>query len=40
VKGLQNLLPDAATHLYDAGHFALETHADEIGAAILATMGQ
>lgn len=40
VKRLQNLLPDAATHLYDAGHFALETHADQIGAAILATMGQ
>jgi pimeloyl-ACP methyl ester carboxylesterase len=28
-------LPDAEIHLLDAGHFALETHAEEIGALIL-----
>jgi pimeloyl-ACP methyl ester carboxylesterase len=28
-------LPDAQLHLLDAGHFALETHAHEIAAAIL-----
>jgi pimeloyl-ACP methyl ester carboxylesterase len=28
-------LPDATVKFYDAGHFALETHADEIGAEIL-----
>ncbi|HEX4273505.1 MAG TPA: alpha/beta hydrolase [Rhizomicrobium sp.] len=28
-------LPDAQVHLLDAGHFALETHAAEIGALIL-----
>jgi pimeloyl-ACP methyl ester carboxylesterase len=28
-------LPDAEVHLLDAGHFALETHADEIAALIL-----
>lgn len=27
-------LPDAEVHLYDTGHFALETHADAIGARI------
>ena len=27
-------LPDAEIHLYDTGHFALESHAREIGAAI------
>ena len=26
--------PDAEVHLYDTGHFALETHYREIGAAI------
>jgi pimeloyl-ACP methyl ester carboxylesterase len=26
--------PNAEVHLYDTGHFALETHADEIGAEI------
>ncbi len=35
----QNLLPKAQTHLFDAGHFALETHAPEIGAAALAFLG-
>ncbi|MFP3385684.1 alpha/beta fold hydrolase [Tritonibacter sp. SIMBA_163] len=34
VTGLHALLPDAETRIYDAGHFALETHAPEIGAAI------
>ncbi|MET7257822.1 alpha/beta fold hydrolase [Dyadobacter fermentans] len=28
-------LPDAIVKLYDTGHFALETHVDEIGEAIL-----
>ena len=27
-------IPDAEVHLYDTGHFALETHAAEIGATI------
>jgi len=27
-------VPDAEVHLYDTGHFALETHCHEIGAAI------
>ena len=26
--------PSAEVHFYDTGHFALETHAKEIGAAI------
>lgn len=29
-------LPDADIRFFDTGHFALETHADEIGAAIVA----
>jgi pimeloyl-ACP methyl ester carboxylesterase len=37
VAGLQALLPGAETRIYDAGHFALETHATEIGTAILDT---
>jgi pimeloyl-ACP methyl ester carboxylesterase len=36
VAHFENLLPQAKTHLFDAGHFALETHAPEIGAAMLA----
>lgn len=40
VSGLQKLLPDAETRLLDAGHFALETHAPEIGAAIRDTFSQ
>lgn len=28
-------LPDASVHFYDTGHFALETHVDEIAAEIL-----
>ncbi|MQQ09300.1 alpha/beta fold hydrolase [Epibacterium sp. SM1979] len=35
VEAVQKLLPNAETHLYDAGHFALETHADEISTEIL-----
>ncbi|MEH6305510.1 alpha/beta hydrolase [Olivibacter sp. CPCC 100613] len=31
-------IPDALVKFYDTGHFALETHVDEIGAAILAFM--
>jgi len=27
--------PNAEVHFYNTGHFALETHAQEIGAAIL-----
>ncbi|WP_172327462.1 alpha/beta fold hydrolase [Mangrovicoccus sp. HB161399] len=34
VAGWQELLPAAETRLYDAGHFALETHATEIAADI------
>jgi pimeloyl-ACP methyl ester carboxylesterase len=30
-------LPDAEVHLLDAGHFALETHADDIAALIIAS---
>jgi pimeloyl-ACP methyl ester carboxylesterase len=33
-------LPDAEVHLLDAGHFALETHADEIATLILDFMGR
>lgn len=40
VTGLQKLLPNAETRLLDAGHFALETHAPEIGAAIRDTFTQ
>ena len=32
-------IPDAKVKLYDTGHFALETHCEEIGADILAFMG-
>ena len=28
-------IPDAEVHFFDTGHFALETHCDEIGAAIV-----
>ena len=28
-------IPDAEIHLYDTGHFALETHGPEIGAVML-----
>ena len=33
-------LPDAEVHLLDAGHFALETHAEEIARLILAFLGR
>ena len=32
--------PNAEVHLYDTGHFALETHADEIGAAMREFLGR
>jgi pimeloyl-ACP methyl ester carboxylesterase len=34
-KAYQRDLPDAEVHLIDTGHFALETHADEIGKLML-----
>ncbi len=34
VEALQALVPSAEVHLYDAGHFALETHASEIGETV------
>lgn len=34
VEILQRLAPKAETHIYDGGHFALESHGDEIAAAI------
>ncbi|MBV1867047.1 MAG: alpha/beta hydrolase [Marinosulfonomonas sp.] len=40
VDALTALLPDAEVHLYDAGHFALETHALEISDAILDFMAK
>jgi pimeloyl-ACP methyl ester carboxylesterase len=33
-------LPDAETHLLDTGHFALETHGDEIAGRILSFLGK
>lgn len=33
-------LPDAEVHLLDAGHFALETHAEEIAALVLGFLGR
>lgn len=33
-------LPDAIVKFYDTGHFALETHVNEIGAEILKFLGQ
>lgn len=33
VEALQNLLPAATSELYDAGHFALETHVEDIAKA-------
>jgi pimeloyl-ACP methyl ester carboxylesterase len=32
-------LPNAEVHLLDTGHFALETHATEIGRLILEFLG-
>ena len=34
VTALKDLLPEAQVHFFDAGHFALETHALEIGSKI------
>lgn len=36
VNILKALAPEAETHFYDAGHFALESHCDEIAATIKA----
>ena len=33
-------LPKAEVHLLDTGHFALETHAEEIGRLILGFLGR
>src|SRR5262249_1546535 len=33
-------IPEAEVHLYDTGHFALETHAAEIAAAIRTFLGK
>ncbi len=35
----KSLVPKAEVHLYDAGHFALETHVDEIAAEIREFLG-
>lgn len=40
VSALTDLLPSAEVHLYDAGHFALETHAYEIADEILHFMAR
>lgn len=40
VSALQAILPDADVTLFDAGHFALETHAAEIGNEILKFMAR
>ncbi len=34
------LYPEAEVRLYDAGHFALETHAQEIAGAIRDFLGR
>ncbi|WP_341367570.1 alpha/beta hydrolase [Yoonia sp. BS5-3] len=34
VTAIEELVPDADVHLFDAGHFALETHSNEISAAV------
>ena len=39
-KAYKRDLPDAEVHLLDAGHFALETHADEIAALIREFLGR
>jgi len=33
-RGFTRDIPDAVVRLFDTGHFALETHASEIAAAI------
>lgn len=35
VDHVKACIPETEVHLFDAGHFALETHVDEIGAATL-----
>lgn len=40
VDALKALLPKATINIYDAGHFALETHAEEIGGAIRAFLAK
>lgn len=40
VTALQAILPEAEVNLYDAGHFALETHAHEITEEILEFMAR
>lgn len=40
VEAIQALVPDADVHLFDAGHFALETHSGEIGDAVLRFMSR
>ena len=39
-KAFKRDLPAAEVHFYDTGHFALETHAAEIGAVILGFLGR
>lgn len=34
VEAIQELVPEADVHLFDAGHFALETHSKEISSAV------
>lgn len=40
VSAIQTILPEAEVNLYDAGHFALETHAPEIAEEILEFMAR
>lgn len=40
VEALKTLVPDVEVKLYDAGHFALETHVDEIAEAIHAFLSK
>lgn len=40
VDALKTLLPKATVNIYDAGHFALETHAEEIGGAVRAFLAK
>ncbi len=40
VDYFRELVPTAEVHLYDAGHFALETHVDEIATEMLDFLGR
>jgi len=40
VEAIQELVPKADVHLFDAGHFALETHSSEIGEAVHSFMSR